>query len=213
MLHENELQKKYQQNEQEKERLEDIKAQEAYNRMLEQQENDRTKEIADREKRAQEFMGRMADTVIKNMDAKQREEEDKIREYEREKEMADRRHDSRAQRKRDEEKRKMREFLSKQVEEKKKKENIEKELNDEQALMWRRDRENYEKEETRINNKIKSINQQNADFLQKQMDEKDEAKRGKMSMNEYLLNRQLLKDINEQRRDGSGVGSVKSGLY
>ena len=213
MLHENELQKKYQQDEQEKERLEDIKAQEAYNRMLEQQEKDRAKEIADREKRAQEFMGRMADTVIKNMDAKQREEEDKIRQYEMEKEMADRRHDSRAQRRREEEKRKMREFLAKQVEEKKKKENIEKELNDEQAQMWRRDRENYEKEEARINNKIKSINQQNADFLQKQMDEKDEAKRGKMSMNEYLLNRQLLKDINDQRRDGSGVGSVKSGLY
>lgn len=208
MLQENELQKKRQMEEQEKERLEDIKAQEAYNRMLEQQEKDRAKEIADREKRAQEFMGRMADTVIKNMDAKQREEEEKIRQYEMEKEMADRRHDSRAQRKRDEEKRKMREFLAKQVEEKKKKENIEKELNDEQAQMWRRDRENYEQEEHRINNKIKNINKENAEFLQRQMDEKEEARKGKMNMNEYLLNRQLLKDINEVRKDGSATESA-----
>lgn len=213
MLQENELQKKRQMEEQEKERQEDIKAQEAYNRMLEQQEKDRAKEIAERERRAQEFMGRMADTVIKNMDAKQREEEEKIRQYELEKEMADRRHDTRAQKRREEEKRKMREFLAKQVEDKKKKEKIEKELNDEQAQMWKRDRENYEQEEHRINNKIKNINKQNADFLQRQMNEKEEARKGKMNMNEYLLNRQLLKDINEQRRDGSGTASINAGHY
>jgi hypothetical protein len=180
-----------------------VEAQEAYNGMLEQQERDRLNEIEDREKRAQEFMGKMADTVIKNMDAKERDEESKIRQYEAEKEQNDRRHDMRAQKRADDEKRKMREFLAKQVEEKKRREGIEKELNDEQATMWRRDRENYEAEEDRISNKIKSINKENAEFLQKQMDEKEEARRGKMNMQEYLLNRQLLKGINEQRKDES----------
>ena len=213
MLKENELQKKRQLDEQEKERLEDVEAQEAYNRMLEQQEKDRLREIGDREKRAQEFMGRMADTVIKNMDAKQREEEEKIRQYEMEKEMADRRHDDRARKRAEDEKRRMREFLAKQVEEKKRREKIEKELNDEQAQMWKKDRENYEAEEARITNKIKNINKENAEFLQKQMDEKDEAKRGKMNINEYLLNRQLLKEITEQKKEASGSGSIRSGMY
>jgi len=213
MLQENELQKKRQMEDQEHERIEDVKAQESYNRMLEQQELDRVKEVEDREKRAQEFMGRMADTVIKNMDAKQKEEEDKIRQYEIEKETQDRRHDNRARKKVEDEKRRMREFLAKQVEEKKKRENIEKELNDEQAQMWRRDRENYEAEEYRISNKVKHINQENAQFLQKQMDEKEDARRGKMNVNEYLLNRQLLKDINEQRKDESGTGSLRSGQF
>jgi hypothetical protein len=211
MLVENELQKKYQQDEVEKEKLEDIKAQEAYNNMLEQQERDRANEVAERERRAQEFMGKMADTVIKNMDSKQRDEENKIRQYEMEKEQQDRRHDQRSKHKLEEEKRKMREFLAKQVEEKKRKENIEKELNDEQAFMWKKDRENYEQEETRISNKIKSINKDNADFLNRQMGEKEDAKKGKMNMQEYLLNKQLLKDINGQRKAESATGSMRSG--
>jgi hypothetical protein len=43
-----------------------------------------------REQRAQEFMNRMADTVIKNMDNRTREEEEKIRRYELEKELRER---------------------------------------------------------------------------------------------------------------------------
>jgi hypothetical protein len=213
MLEENELQKKRQQQDAEMERLEDIKAQEAYNAMLEQQERDRANEVAERERRAQEFMGKMADTVIKNMDAKQREEEDKIRQYEMEREMQDRRHDDRANRRMEEEKRKMREFLAKQVEEKKRREKIEKELNDEQANMWRKDRKNYEAEEKRINEKVKKINMDNAEFLQKQMDERHEASKGKMNMQEYLLNKQILKDISQQKRGSSKGGSMRSGGF
>ena len=56
--------------EKEKERQEDIKAQQEYTRMLEKQEQDRINEFKAREQRAQEFMNRMADTVIKSMDDK-----------------------------------------------------------------------------------------------------------------------------------------------
>ena len=181
--------------------------------MLEQQEKDRAKEIAERERRAQEFMGRMADTVLKDKDQKDREEEQKIRQYEMEKEMEDKRQDEKAMKKRQEEKKRMREFLAKQVEDKKRKEKIEKELNDEQANMWEIDRKNQEAEEERINNKIKSINKENAEFLQKQMEEKEEARKGKMNMNEFLLNKQLLKGINDQKKEGSKPASVKSGMF
>jgi hypothetical protein len=46
--------------------------------MLLQQERDRQEEFERREKRAQEFMGRMADTVLKEMDEKRRAEDEQI---------------------------------------------------------------------------------------------------------------------------------------
>ena len=58
-------------------------------------------------------MNRMADTVIKSMDDKQREEEDKIRRYEMEKEMRERMDDERRQKKLRDEQRRMRDFLNK----------------------------------------------------------------------------------------------------
>lgn len=63
--------------------------------MLEQQEKDRLNEIMNREKRAQDFMNKMADTVIKDMDQKQQNEESKIKRYEMEKEMRERMQDER----------------------------------------------------------------------------------------------------------------------
>ena len=58
--------------------------------MLDKQEQDRLNEFKAREHRAQEFMNKMADTVIKNMDNKAREEEEKIKRYEMEKELRER---------------------------------------------------------------------------------------------------------------------------
>ncbi len=58
--------------------------------MLEKQEADRMREIKAREERQQMFMNRMADTVIKEMDNKAQEEEMKIRKWELERELAER---------------------------------------------------------------------------------------------------------------------------
>jgi hypothetical protein len=99
--------------------------------MLEKQEQDRINEFKAREQRAQDFMNRMADTVIKDMDDKQRDEDDKIRRYEMEKELRDRMEDERRLQKLKNEQARMREFLNKQMEEKKHRENLEKALNDE----------------------------------------------------------------------------------
>ena len=66
----------------------------------------------------------------------------------------------------------MRGFLARQVEEKKHRERMERALNDEQAVMWKQDLENYEAEENRLNDKIKRINKENADFLVGQADRK-----------------------------------------
>ena len=125
------------------------------------EEDDRQAEFERREKRAQEFMGRMADTVLKEMDARQRDEDEKVRQYEMEREMQERLNDQlQFQRHKDEQKR-MRDTLARQVAEKKRRERMEKDFNDEQARMWKMDRELFEKQEAELNNKIKSVNMEN----------------------------------------------------
>lgn len=78
----------------------------------------------------------------------------------------------------------MRGFLARQMEEKKHRETMEKALNDEQAVMWKQDLDNYEAEEQRLNNKIKRINKENADFLQQQAEERAR-KAKKMNSHEF----------------------------
>ena len=68
MLLENEKQKPKSLEDRERERQEDIRSQKEYSKMSEKQDEDRVNEFKAREKRAQEFMNKMADTVIKNMD-------------------------------------------------------------------------------------------------------------------------------------------------
>ena len=64
MLEENEKNKLRQKEQQDKERLDDLRAQEEYTRMLDKQEADRTNEMKSREQRAQDFMNKMADNVL-----------------------------------------------------------------------------------------------------------------------------------------------------
>ena len=47
------------------------------------------------------------------------------------------------------------------MDEKRAREAAEKALNDEQAVIWAKDKENYELEEGRLQNKIKAINKDN----------------------------------------------------
>ena len=202
MLEENEKQKAKSTNERERERLEDVRAQHEYARMLEKQEQDRLNEVNAREKRAQEFMNKMADTVIRGMDDRQKVEDDKIRKYEMEREMRERMEEERRFKGVKDNQTDMRYFLAKQMGEKKQRENMERALNDEQAVMWGQDLNNYEEEERRLNDKIKKINKENADFLKKQMVDKDIKKRCKMNKQEFLLNKPLLKEINIKKKDG-----------
>lgn len=152
-------------------------------------------------------MNRMADTVIHKMDAKQREEDDKIRRYEMEREMRERMEDERRMMRSKQGQAQMRTFLDKQMDEKKRREAEEKALNDEQAVMWQKDLENYEEEERRMTDKIKRINMETAGFLQNQIGEKGAKHRAKMNRQEYLLNKPLLKEINEKKRASDAGGS------
>ncbi len=58
--------------------------------MLEKQEADRQLEMKERERRAQEFMNKMADNVLQKMDQKQKFEDEMLLRYENEREMRQR---------------------------------------------------------------------------------------------------------------------------
>jgi hypothetical protein len=103
-----------------------------------------------REKRAQDFQNKMADTVLKNQEEMQRVQDMKIKNYEMEKEMRDRMADIQRAEKKKHDQKAMKDFLFRQHEDKKKREAAEKALNDEQAVMWREDKVNYEEEERRL---------------------------------------------------------------
>jgi hypothetical protein len=75
MLIENEISKRKASDDKARELANDVQAQEEHMRMLARQEEDRNKEFAARERRAQEFMNRLAGTVIKNQSTKMAEEE------------------------------------------------------------------------------------------------------------------------------------------
>ena len=70
MLEENEKQKNRMRQQEEKERLDDLRAQEQYAKMQDKMESDRVREMKSRETRAQEFMNKMADSVLKKMEAR-----------------------------------------------------------------------------------------------------------------------------------------------
>jgi hypothetical protein len=69
--------------------------------------------------------------------------------------------------------------------------------------MWRKDKELFETEEQRLQRKIKEINSQNADFLNRQVaDKKMRSSHPGMNKNENQYNRSLLKMINNKRKVG-----------
>ena len=76
-------------------------------------------------------MNKMADTVIKNMDQRQVDEDNKIKRYEMEKELRERMEDERRMKQIKDQQADMRRFLGKQMNEKKGRENMDKALNDE----------------------------------------------------------------------------------
>ena len=86
------------------------------------------------------------------------------------------------------------------MDEKRQREAAEKALNDEQAVIWRKDKENYELEEGRLQSKIKAINKDNQSFLQGQMITKQSKNVRKMDRQEFLYNKGLLKEINEKKK-------------
>lgn len=118
--------------------------------MLDQQEQDRLNEIAAREKRAQDFMNRMADGVLKELDNIQKKEDEMIAKYERQREMKMRREEELKAKKMEKQKQQIIKTLQEQEQDKKFREKELKDDMNKQAEMWKKERDIWQDEDKRI---------------------------------------------------------------
>ena len=95
-------------------------------------------------------MNTLASDVIGKQAERKRVEDENLMRYEMEKEMRARLEDERRAARIAAEKQEMRNLLGQQMDEKRAREAAEKALNDEQAVIWKKDKENYELEEKRL---------------------------------------------------------------
>jgi len=96
-------------------------------------------------------------------------------------------------------KKEIKKFLDMQVDEKRKINEFEKSLNSEQAKIWKTDVKKFAEQEQEIGGKIRAMNLCNQEFLMRQMNERKGKKYdgGKMSENEYQLNKNILENIKQ----------------
>ena len=92
-------------------------------------------------------MNTLASDVIAKQQDRKRMEDENLQRYEMEKEMRARMADEQRMAREAAEKAEMRKLLAQQMDEKRQREAAEKALNDEQAVIWKKDKENYELEE------------------------------------------------------------------
>lgn len=145
----NEENKKLQAIQKQKERLDDIKSAEDYTKVLDKQENDRKMYFKNIELKANNFLAKMSATVLKDIENKNKEDEEKVKKYEREKEEKILEKERKQLEKIRLQKREMRHFLDSQVEEKKRQKEFENYIEKAQAHVWNTDVE-VNKEQNRI---------------------------------------------------------------
>jgi len=198
VLLENEENKKKRYEDLLKEREEDVKTCEDNAKVLDKQEKDRENYFKNKERKANEFSKKMADTVIKDMEDRFKKEEEAIRKYQHERNIRENEEEEHKKRAIHYGKKEIKKFLDMQVEEKRKINEFEKSLNTEQAKIWKTDVQKFAEQEQEINGKIRAMNVCNQGFLLKQIENRKGKKYQKMDENEYQLNKNLLEQINKQ---------------
>ena len=110
-------------------------------------------------------MNRMADGVLKDMDEAQKREDEMIAKYQREREIKLRKDETKKAKQTAKNKEKMKATLAKQEEEKRRRAISDKNHFNEQAVMWKKERDLWEEEDQRIQKKIKEINKDTQNYL------------------------------------------------
>jgi len=196
VLLENEETKKKRYEELLKEREEDVKICEDNAKVLDKQEKDRENYFKNKERKANEFSKKMAETVIKDMEDRFKGEEEAIRKYQHERNIRENVDEENKKMAIHHGKKEIKKFLDMQVEEKRKINDFDRSLNTEQARIWKTDVAKFAVQEQEINGKIRAMNLCNQDFLLKQIQDRKGQKSQKMNDKEYQLNRNLLEQIN-----------------
>lgn len=191
-LLENEENRRLQAIARDREKFEDIRSIEEYTKVLEKQENERKQYFKNIENKASNFLAKMSQTVLKDIDNKNKEENEIMKKYliEKENKLLVKEKEKLEQIKNN--KKEMKAFLDKQVEEKRKERDFQQSLNKEQAKVWNLDKEAQVDQNQYISEKIRRMNDYNQDILKAQIELKKELNGPGMSDQEYLLNRRLL---------------------
>ena len=199
LIKENELAKATMAEKKKKERADDAAALERYEKHLEEQDKKRAEEMKQRELRMQARMNKMKETVIDRQGKKEKEEELKLLKQVQERESREELKEKSDKIKADREIMHLREFLAQQVQEKKQAKQFEKEKNSmfiKQVLEKDDQDRDEEKEKTE---KRKHLEEMNHKFLETQMEEKNRKQFG-MSGEEFLINKKLLKEISDIKK-------------
>ena len=205
VLSENEENKKKLQQQAIEEKQSDVKAQEELTRLVEKQEQEREREIKNREDRAKKFMAMMTDTVVKDQKLQIMEEEHKILKHYQDRESKEKEEDEKRRLRTLQQKKEMKEFLDKQLGERNQKKQFETDLSNKQAEFWKVDTNNFFENEKKKNEFIKDLNKKHAGILQAQMEENNKKKKkkvgAKMTVEELLQNKQILKELAQNNSD------------
>lgn len=153
-LLENEENKRLQAIQKEKDRQDDIRAMEEYTKLQEKQENERKAYFRNIEMKSNSFLAKMSQTVLKDIENKNKQEEERVKKYLQEKEERTVRKEKAKLEEIRQGKRDMRAFLDMQVDDKKKQKDFEKYLENAQAKIWNTDREVIKEQNYLFNQKV-----------------------------------------------------------
>ena len=186
-----------------KEKEEDLKFCEENNKIEERKELERKLYFKRIERNSNNFMTGVAKEAIDRMEKEAIEEEDKMNFYTKERNKKEDEKEEQEKLKRKLAKNELRHYLDLQIEEKKKYAELEKELDAEQARIWKIDADKYKEDERNIDFKIRRMNQKNLENLNKQIQLREQKNKlnKKMSPTEFAMNKNTLmkaKVVNNQ---------------
>ena len=145
---------------------------------------------------ANKFILKNAEEIVAKNKEEQKKENEKIEFYIKEKIKAMEEQELKERKRKNELKIELKKFLDMQVEEKRKEQIFLKELDHEQARIWKMDYQKRDEDEKINDNKIKLMEKKNLEFIIKQIKENDQKKmiknKNKMTNDEYDMNKELL---------------------
>ena len=191
-LKDNEIHKQKLAEEARKEREDDIKIMEDDAKVKEKQENERIEYFKKIERNANSFMDKMIQTVLKEQEDKNKEEEEKIRQYNLFRDQQADLEEQRRKQKIIENKKMIKNFLDKQCEEKRKEKEYEHQIDLCQGRIWEQDTKNYYEHEKEVAAIIRAMNKNNLEALKYQINYNNNQNHEGMSENEKAMNRELL---------------------
>lgn len=191
-LKDNEIHKQKLAEEARKEREDDIKIMEDDAKVKEKQENERIEYFKKIERNANSFMDKVIQTVLKEQEDKNKEEEEKIRQYNLFRDQQADLEEQRRKQKIIENKKMIKNFLDKQCEEKRKEKEYEHQIDLCQGRIWEQDTKNYYEHEKEVAAIIRAMNKNNLEALKYQINYNNNQNHEGMSENEKAMNRELL---------------------